>query len=108
MDEPKTDKVVEIQEDKQSSPEDLGELQSDKMMIMMMILCQTHFLLQNPKNQKHREPKKTKTKKTHKHKKWTDMPELISSDKETNKETITEEATPQIIIHSYLPLPMMV
>ena len=94
MDEPKTDKVVEIQEDKQSSPEDLGELQSDKMMIMMMILCQTHFLLQNPKNQKHREPKKTKTKKTHKHKKWTDMPELISSDK---------EATPQQVFTTKKP-----
>ena len=74
MDEPKTDEVVKIPEDKQPSPEDLGEPSlTMPMMMTMMILCQTHFHLRNPKNLKHWEPKKTKMKKTHTHKQWTQI-----------------------------------
>ena len=68
MDEPRTDKVVKIPEDKQPSPEDLGEPQSEKADDDSLPDPFSPRELKKPKTS---ETKKTKTKKTHKCKQWT-------------------------------------
>ena len=99
-DEPKTDEVVKIPEDKQPSQEDLGEPQSDDADD-----DDDDDSLPDPFSPQ--EPKRPKTlgtkedqdeENTQTQTMDTDMPELISSD---------EEAAP-LIIHSYLPLAMTV
>ena len=98
MDEPKTDEVVKIPEDKEPSPEDLGEPQSDDPDNddddddSLPDL----FLLWEPKRPKMSGTKEDQDKEnTQMQTMDTDMPELISSNKEAApQKTFTTKKSP--------------
>ena len=98
MDEPKSDKVVEIPEDKEPSPEDLGELQSnDADDDDDNDSLPDPFSLQEPKRPKTSGTKEDQDEEnTQTQTMDIDMPELISSDEEAApQKTFTTKKAPQ-------------
>ena len=97
-DEPKTDQVVEIPEDKEPSPEDLGEPQSDDADDDDNDdSLPDPFSLQEPKRPKMLGTKEDQDEEnTQTQTMATDMPELISSDEEAvPQKTFTTKKPPQ-------------